>query len=207
MIPLFGFVLSALAISFFHAILPTHWLPFVLVGRAQRWSGRKVLLVATMAGGGHVLFTSFLGLIVVWIGLEISERIRGWSAPLASGILIIFGFFYLFQHFQRSLVPSSNSPLKEFSDRVAITSLLAMLTFSPCEALLPIYLSGMVYGWKILFMLTAVLSIGTLSVMLIFTSLSLIGIHKFEAPFIEKYEKLILGLILLSLGILASILH
>src|SRR5437773_7527331 len=33
------------------------------------------------------------------------------------------------------------------SDWVAISSLFAMLTFSPCEAFLPIYVSGIRFGW------------------------------------------------------------
>ena len=37
---------SGLAVAFIHAAIPTHWLPFIVVARAQGWSrGRTLLLV------------------------------------------------------------------------------------------------------------------------------------------------------------------
>ena len=32
---------TGFAVSFVHSILPTHWLPFVLAARAQKWSRAK----------------------------------------------------------------------------------------------------------------------------------------------------------------------
>ena len=49
------------------------------------------------------------------------------------------------------------------SDRVAISSLLALLTFSPCESFLPVYVSGIRYGWIGFVLLTAILSIATVA--------------------------------------------
>ena len=41
---------AGFATAFLHAALPTHWLPFVLVGRAQRWTLPKTLSAVTTAG-------------------------------------------------------------------------------------------------------------------------------------------------------------
>ena len=43
--------------AFLHAALPTHWLPFVLVGRGQRWSLPQVLGAVTAAGLAHIAAT------------------------------------------------------------------------------------------------------------------------------------------------------
>ncbi len=56
---------TGFTVAFFHAAIPTHWLPFVLVGRAQHWTRAKTLLVTMLAGLGHVLFTAALGFLVV----------------------------------------------------------------------------------------------------------------------------------------------
>src|SRR3712207_8841841 len=42
---------------------PTHWLPFVLTARVQRWGKLKTLGITALAGSGHVLMTALLGLL------------------------------------------------------------------------------------------------------------------------------------------------
>jgi hypothetical protein len=93
------------------------------------------------------------------------------------------------------------------SDRVAITSLLALLTFSPCEGFLPVYVSGVRYGWIGFALLTAILSIGTVLGMVIFTWLTLSNLEKLNLRFLEKYESGIIGSLLCTLGILIIVLE
>jgi len=88
------------------------------------------------------------------------------------------------------------------SDRVAITSLLALLTFSPCESFLPVYVSGVRYGWMGFALLTAILSIATVLGMVVFTWLTLSNLEKLNLRFLEKYESGIIGGLLCTLGIL-----
>ena len=47
---LLSLVGGGFAAAFLHAALPTHWLPFVLVGRAQRWSLARNMAAVTAAG-------------------------------------------------------------------------------------------------------------------------------------------------------------
>ena len=51
---------SGLVVAFIHAAIPTHWLPFVVVARAQGWSRGRALLMVTLCSGGHVLMTTAL---------------------------------------------------------------------------------------------------------------------------------------------------
>ena len=48
---------AGLVTAFLHAALPTHWLPFVLVGRAQRWTLPRMLGAVT-AGDAAGFFES-----------------------------------------------------------------------------------------------------------------------------------------------------
>ena len=59
--------------------------------------------------------------------------------------------------------PISARPAVAFGSDSRISSLLALLTFSPCEAFLPIYVSGVRYGWHGFALLTAILSVGTVA--------------------------------------------
>ena len=56
---------AGFATAFLHAALPTHWLPFALVGRAQRWSANQVLAVVAVAGLAHVAVTAAVGSLIV----------------------------------------------------------------------------------------------------------------------------------------------
>jgi hypothetical protein len=88
------------------------------------------------------------------------------------------------------------------SDRAAILSLLAFLTFSPCEGFVPFYVSGIRYGWGGFAILTAVLSVATVAGMVLFTSLTLAGLSKIKLGVLEKYESVLMGILLCAVGIL-----
>src|SRR5262249_38284105 len=92
------------------------------------------------------------------------------------------------------------TPRDRISDRVAITSLLALLTFSPCESFLPVYVSGVRYGWIGFALLTVILSIATVVGMIVFTWLTLSNLERLNLRFLEKYESGIIGGLLCTLG-------
>lgn len=91
---------------------------------------------------------------------------------------------------------------KPASDRIAIGSLLALLTVSPCEGFLPVYLTGIKYGWFGFIVLSAILAGATLAGMVLFTWVGLIGLERLKLNFFERYEAGILGGLLCLLGIL-----
>src|ERR1044071_8267435 len=85
---------SGFAVGLLHAVIPTHWLPFVVAARAQGWNKTKTLTVTGFAGAGHTLFTTALGVLVVWGGMAINSRIGKAFPLLAGGALIALGVFY-----------------------------------------------------------------------------------------------------------------
>ena len=339
---------TGFTVAFLHAAIPTHWLPFVLTGRVQKWSRSKTLLITALAGGGHVLFTAILGFLVAWGGMTLSEKIGSTFPLIAGGALLLFGLYYVIQQFRgkghghshafgghdhphpdeheqaeaghgprggvlvdlghgfveitvfetgvppefrlffydankqpravpahatatietvrpegarqtfafrvgdgflqsttdipephefRAIVGIAHgshvhehevpfvehdhghahepaggcdhaeemTPPPRKSDWAAITSLLALLTFSPCEGFLPVYVSGVKYGWGGFFLLTAILSVATVGGMIVFTWLTLAGIEKLNLKFLEKYESGVLGGTLCLLGLLIII--
>jgi hypothetical protein len=332
-------VLTAIAVTgfsvaFFHAAIPTHWLPFVLTARVQKWNRAKTLLITTLAGCGHVLFTGILGFLIAWCGIALSDKIGRWFPWIAGGALIAFGKYYLIQqvrgnghrhshlfgghshdygkaeygprdgvlvnlghgfveitvfetgvppqfrlffydmrkqsrsvparatvkletvradgarqtfafqakgeylqstseipapHEFKAIVQLSHGshthshevefeehdhteseaiqPPPKRSDWAAIVSLLALLTFSPCEGFLPVYASGVRYGWSGFFLLTLILSVATVAGMVVFTWLTLAGMEKLKLAFLEKYERGIMGGLLCLLGVLVILLE
>ena len=88
------------------------------------------------------------------------------------------------------------------SDWVVIAGLFALLTFSPCEAFLPIFLMGAKYGWIGFALLSAILAIATVAGMVVFTWLTLAGVEKLNVRALERFESGILGGVLCLLGLL-----
>jgi nickel/cobalt exporter len=216
--------ITGFGIAFFHAAIPTHWLPFVLTARVQRWTRPKTIAVTAFAGSGHVAFTALLGLCITWFGSVISKSIGDWFPRIAAGALFLFGLYYIVRqmlgkghvHFpypHEHLHEHEGEPRGHLhaphrtSDRAAITSLLAFLTFSPCEAFLPIYVSGIRYGWTGFALLTTILSIGTVLGMVVFTSLTLAGLDRIKLGVLEKYESAIIGALLCAVGVLILVIE
>jgi len=222
--------ITGFGIAFFHAAIPTHWLPFVLTARVQRWNRVKTLAITAIAATGHATFTAALGLGVAWLGIALSARIGDWFPRIAGGILIAFGLFYIVRqitghththlHFGHSHslghkhnhdqdhdhdhthVHDSTSLKFTRSDFAAISSLLALLTFSPCEAFVPVYVSGVRYGWHGFALLTIILTVATIAGMMAFTFLALIGIEQVKLRSLEKYEAIFMGALLSIVGAL-----
>lgn len=329
-------VTTGFLVAFAHAAIPTHWLPFVLAGRGQRWSKATTLMVVALCGSGHVLFTTLLGVLLVWLGIETSKWTGNVFPWIAGSALILFGLYYLVRqvrgdghghsHFGgghsheghdhgghvhaaeskridtghgmlvleiyedgvpprfwlRSEGGAEILPLAadlsletlrpggvrqvftfttrddylesteeipephEFtaclslshgahthrhevrfeehdrpatlrldsanrsgersaamvkSDRTVIVGLFTLLTFSPCEGFLPIYLSGIKYGWAGFFVLSAVLAFATIAGMVIFTWLTMSGMERLRLGVLERYESGILGALILFLGL------
>ena len=89
--------ITGFGVAFFHAAIPTHWLPFVLTARAQKWSHSKTLAITALAGGCHVFFTAILGILLTLFGFAIHERMGHWFPRVAGAALILFGLFYLYR--------------------------------------------------------------------------------------------------------------
>jgi nickel/cobalt exporter len=219
--------LTGFGVAFFHAAIPTHWLPFVLTARAQRWTNSKALAVTALAGGSHALFTALLGFLLTVLGFALHEKIAAWFPRIAGGALLLFGFIYLYRqvvgkihghsrafgedsrvHAAHHLEDHGGAPVSmqkmppPVSDRVAIFSLLALLTFSPCESFVPFYVFGIRYGWFGFALLTAILSVATVAGMIVFTWITLAGLGRINLRWLEKYELGLMGTLLSAVGLL-----
>jgi nickel/cobalt exporter len=200
---LISIVSTGFIVAFLHSTIPTHWLPFVLAWRSQRWSRARLLGVTAFAASGHVLFTTALGVVVVWLGLNV-DRLTGKVFPwIAGGALIVFGASYIVRHLRGGHHHGHDhaAPATAVSDRAVILGLLTLLTFSPCEVFLPVYLSGIRYGWPGFALLSLVLAGATFTGMMLFTSLAAAGLQRFRLELLERYEGAIVGTLLCLLGL------
>jgi len=228
---------TGFSVAFFHAAIPTHWLPFVLVSRARGWSRGRTMAVALSAGLGHVALTTVLGLLIAWLGFQLDEEIGHAFSPIAGGVLVAVGLYYLWRQYRgggicHHVIPGSHhhadehcgeesgheshwehelkdSKLASISsgDWTAISGLFLMLTLSPCEGFLPVYLSAVQFGWSGFIILSVILAVATLAGMMIFTWLTLVGFEKLKLRNFERWEAALLGTIFIVLGVMLLVLE
>jgi hypothetical protein len=198
------------ATAFLHAALPTHWLPFVLVGRGQRWTLTQVLTTVAVAGSAHIVTTAVVGGLIVAAGLVVDQWIAGLLPGLSAGLLFLFGAFYLGKALLRPAVMASGPSLAlsepTVSHAAAFWGLVVMMAVSPGEVLLPIYLSQATEGPVVLTALTLAFGVGTVLGMALFTVLARAGWSVLRLERWARYEGIILGLALILIGLLV-ILH
>ncbi|MBI2899277.1 MAG: hypothetical protein HYY17_03780 [Planctomycetes bacterium] len=186
---------STFTVALLHTLIPSHWLCFVAVGKAQQWRLRKTLAVSAAAGALHVATTVALGIAIILVGRRFLD---GERLEKASGaILIGLGAFYLILHALRAghhHVRDAAIPHK-----VAVLSLMLTVAVSPCSGAIP-FLVAAAGSSKMVAMVAAVLLVTTIGNMLLLVGLTSLGIEKLKFDFIEKYEKLLVGGVLCLLG-------
>jgi hypothetical protein len=218
---LYSLLAGAFVASLLHAAIPTHWLPFVLMGRARRWGLARVLQVTALGGCCHILVTCLLGAGLVYLSEQAGwdpEHGEGYAEKLAPLLLLGVSLVYVVLHIASRGRHHHHFPIAASDDRphtagehvhehghrlaegATIGTLIAVMTLSPCEAAIPIFLPAAAYGWWGVGLLAAVLLVVTVLGMTALAGLGHRGIELVKSEFIEHNERLLLGVILAILG-------
>jgi len=198
-----GFIAAAL-----HAALPTHWLPFVLVGRAQGWTLQRVALAVVLAATAHIIVTAGFGALVAVAGVALDRWLHGVLPHLSAALLFLFGAFYLARYWHRTTVPDCKGcehDEPKVSDRAALLGLIGVLAASPGEVLLPLYLSSAPHGWGIFLGMSMAFWLGTVIGMMTLTLLAMAGYSILRLERWARYEGVVLGISLILLGFVMAL--
>jgi len=91
-------VITSASIGFFHTLFgPDHYVPFVMMSWARKWSAAKTILVTLLCWFGHIGSSVVLGLIGVALGLAVKklEIVESVRCNIAAWLLIALGLAYL----------------------------------------------------------------------------------------------------------------
>jgi nickel/cobalt transporter (NicO) family protein len=165
-------VAAAVSIGSLHTLAPDHWVPFAALARAQRWSVRRTALITAACGLGHVTGSVALGLLSVFLGVELLQRF-GQRLESAAGLLLIgFGVAYAVWGLRRSARahrhvhrhphghglghnPSSLSPW----------ALFLLFSADPCVAVIPLIFASVPLGWPTTLSVIAAYEVATIGTM------------------------------------------
>ena len=221
--------LTALSVGFFHTLLgPDHYIPFIAMAKAGKWSMQKTVVVTVLSGIGHVLGSIVLGFIGIGIGvaLHLLEDIESYRGDLAAWLLISFGFVYMIWGIRRAIKNKkhthkhihtdgtvhehehihhhehSHAHSKENKANLTPWILFTIFVFGPCEALIPILMYPAAnIGLSGLVLVTVIFAVTTISTMLAIVVVSIKGINLLPVNKFEKYSHALAGAIILVSGL------
>ena len=213
--------ITAISIGFFHTLLgPDHYLPFIVMARARRWSLLKTGWVTLLCGIGHIMSSVLLGIIGAALGiavtrLEILESFRG---NLAAWALIAFGLVYFIWGLRQAIRNRPHAHLhdhidegdhvhthvhnkehlhihnKEKAANLTPWVLFTIFIFGPCEPLIPILMypaaKKSIFG---LIWVTGIFAAVTIATMLGVVIISTFGINLLPMKKLERYTHAIAG--------------
>ncbi len=217
--------ITAASLAFVHTILgPDHYLPFIVMSRARKWTIYKTSLVTLLSGFGHVISSILLGTIGIGVGialnkLEFMESVRG---DLAAWLFVVFGLVYMAWGFYRAV---KNKPHKhihhhgngtmhvhehfhqeehDHTHKKNITPWILFTIFflGPCEPLIPLlmYPAAKSSSWGVA-QVSIVFGLVTMLTMLGLVLLASYGLKFVRLGKMERFTHAIAGATILLSGI------
>ncbi len=213
--------ITAASIAFFHTICgPDHYLPFVMISWARKWSRIKTGLITFVCGLGHIGSSVVLGLIGVSLGLGVKkigifESVRG---NVAAWLLIAFGLVYLVWGLRRAYRSRPHTHghthtneadhthmhihqqehLHVHDDKTSSTmapwTLFVIFVFGPCEPLIPLLMYPAAQNsFFDLLVVTSVFAVVTIVTMLTVVLFAISGVKFIPLTQFQRFSHAIAG--------------
>jgi nickel/cobalt transporter (NicO) family protein len=216
---------TAASIGFVHTIIgPDHYLPFIFMAKARKWSILKTSWITIACGLGHVGSSVLLGFLGIGFGVALSklEFFEGFRGDLAAWAFVIFGLGYLIWGIRRAILNKPHHHVHYHDDGTMHTHdhthssnhdhehkknitpwiLFTIFVLGPCEPLIPILMypaaESSLAG---VFLISSVFSIATVTTMLAIVLLITYGISIVPLGKLERYTHVLAGAIVFLSGI------
>lgn len=196
-------VIATISIAVVHSFAPDHWLPFVMMGKAQKWSKPKLSIVAFIAGLGHVGSSIVLGAIGIFLGIT-SIKLQGVEATrgeIGIYLLIGFGIAYALWGIKHARHHHHHSPEISTKKTITLWTLFAVFVLGPCEPLIPLMFLATAYGWWGIATVSTVFGVVTLIMMISQSLLGYAGIQLIKHDLAEKYSHSMAGGVIALTGV------
>ena len=197
-------VLTTAAVGVFHTLVgPDHYLPFIVLSRARKWSLRRTAGVTLFCGLGHLLGSLLLGAVALLFGLTVShlEAVDTQRGAMAAWLLVVSGLVYLAWGLHRAI---GHGHRHSMISPGALTPWMLFLVFvlGPCEPLIPVLLYPAVSGHPLTIVLVgAVFATVTLATMLIAVLMGTFGLSHLRLAGLERYGDACAGGVITLCGV------
>jgi nickel/cobalt transporter (NicO) family protein len=207
-----------------------HTLPFVLLGRAQRWSLRRTLGVTLLCGIAHVLSSVVIGTIGIGLGVALDGLVAvdAFRGTLGARLLVAFGIAYMIwgirearrgrrhshahlhddgtvhahEHDHRGEHGHAHGARRRQARNVTVLSLFILLAFGPCEPLVPLLFPPAFHGrWLLVAGVVASFGVATIAVMLAVVTVGYHGLRWRAGALLERNMHALAGFAIAMSGI------
>jgi ABC-type nickel/cobalt efflux system permease component RcnA len=221
-------LLSTAGVAVLHTLAgPDHYLPFIVMGRARKWTTLRTVFWTVLCGFGHVGSSVVIALtgVIFGYGLERVQFIESFRGNLAAWALIAFGAVYLAWGLRRAgrVQPHTHAhahssglshehrhshdrrhahPHGETEGfRLTPWVLFTLFIFGPCETMIPLVMYPAAQGsWHDVWTVVAIFSVLTVGTMLLAVLLALKGLALLPTHRVARYNHAIAGGTLLLAG-------
>jgi nickel/cobalt exporter len=221
--------LTAAFLGFFHTIIgPDHYLPFVMMSWARRWSWVKTTVITILCGFGHIASSVVLGLIGVWLGLVLKNltAVESFRGAIAAWLLIGFGLVYFvwglrrayrnwphehrhfhdkdLRHTHEHSHDQEHAHVHNNHSRVSIApwALFVVFVFGPCEVLIPTLMyPAAKSSWFGVIIVTSVFGAATIATMVGTVLLVRAGVNFIRLSVVERFAHAIAGATIFLCGL------
>ena len=220
---------TAVSVAFLHTLFgPDHYVPFIVMSKAGKWSTIKTTWITILCGIGHVGSSIILGFVGIGLGIAVAhlqslESIRG---NIAGWIVIAFGLIYTIWGIRRAYRnkphthwhPHSDGHIHDHThvhseehthvheniESPSMTPWILFIIFflCPCEALIPIlmYPAAQVHTFNVV-IVSVVFGIITIGTMLTVVLGSIAGLRLLPTGQFERYTHALAGVSILLCGV------
>ena len=219
---------TAASIGIIHTLTgPDHYLPFIVLSRARKWSRSRTLVVTGLCGVGHVLGSVILGVLGIALGLAVGqvEALEGVRGDMAAWLLISFGLVYLVwglrkvnrdrmhvhahRHLDGTLHTHDHShhhehshPHEDGGGKLTPWALFIIFVLGPCEPLIPILMYPAArHNIGGLVLVTTIFAAATIGTMLAIVMIAVRGGRLLPMHWMERYTHPLAGLAILCSGL------
>jgi nickel/cobalt exporter len=199
-------ILGSLVLSVLHALIPNHWLPVLAIGRKENWSIAQITSVTLISGLSHAVSTVIIGVAIGLLGVQLADKISGFTHVVAPIILIGLGLFYIYQHHRHKHF-HLHAEVKPRAKNKIIVSLVVAMFFSPCLEIEAYFLMAGAQGWTLIALLAILYTVITVFGMVIWVRIAFKGLSKLNWHSLEHNTGIITGLTLIATGIVSFFIH
>lgn len=200
---------AAAGVGALHTLLaPQHYLPFVALGEAQKWSSSRTMFVTFICGMAHMLSSAIVGTVGIILGAGIGavESFDETKSDIVKWAFLLFAILYTAYGVRLGLKGEAHCRCAGgHSDisaaRVDFWALFLIFALGPCEILIPLVMYPAAHSdWLGVILVVFAFSGATVVTMLAVVFLLLKGLRalpvKLEAA--ERWNHAITGVILIA---------
>lgn len=196
-------LIGSILLSLLHAIIPSHWLPVLSIGKKDNWTIKEVTQVTFLSGLAHALSTIIIGIALGLLGLKLSNNIQHFTHYIAPSVLIALGIFFIYQHHRHKHFHLHQVPKPSLSKSKIIMALVVAMFLSPCLEIEAYFLMAGTKGRWAVATIAGIYLFISVTGMVLWVRLAYKGILKLNWHLIEHKAGIITGWALIITGIIS----